>query len=107
MAFASHSTYFNTGDSSIIGNFRELDSGNLFEYSKNDVTEGPMSQFPHKIWVSTPMYASNGMCLESGFRYGTVLKTRCYIALDEDEYGNPVPEKWHFVQKSHNIYQGV
>jgi len=27
-------------------------------------------------------------------RYGKVLKTVAYIAIDEDEYGNPVVEKW-------------
>jgi len=53
------------------------------------------------------MVASNGMTLDSGFRYGKVLKTRCYICIDEDEYGNPLPEKWYFKQNSHNKYKDI
>lgn len=102
MAFAPSNTYFNTGDGSILGNFTEADAGKLFEYSENN--DGVFTDFPHKIWVTNPMVASNGMTLDSGFRYGKVLKTRCYICIDEDEYGNPLPEKWYFKQNSHNKY---
>ena len=33
MAFAPSSTYFDSGDGSILGMFVEKDHGNLFEYS--------------------------------------------------------------------------
>lgn len=35
MAFADSSTYFVTGDSSILGSFEECDCGNYFEFSEN------------------------------------------------------------------------
>ncbi len=81
MAFADTSTYFRTGDSSILGRFDEKENGHLFEY-----------------------FADNGHCLDSGFRYGKVLKTVAYVAVDEDEYGNPVFEKWQLKQRTHFEY---
>jgi len=108
MAFADTSTYFRTGDSSILGRFDEKENGHLFEYSENRETEGwgaeHKAELPHKIWVSTPHFSDNGHCLDSGFRYGRVLKTLAYVAVDEDEFGNPVFEKWYFKQRSHFEY---
>ena len=108
MAFAPTSTYFNTGDSSILGRFDEKENGHLFEYSENRETEGwgaeHKADLPHKIWVSTPHFADNGHCLDSGFRYGKVLKTVAYVAVDEDEFGNPVFEKWQLKQRTHFEY---
>ena len=110
MAFAPTSTYFNTGDSSVIGRFDEKDNGRLFEYSENRETEGwgadHKEELPRKIWVSTPLFSKQGHCLDSGFRYGRVLKTVAYIALDEDEFGNPVFEKWSLKQRTHFKYHG-
>jgi hypothetical protein len=34
-----------------------------------------------------------------GVRYGTVRKTVAYIAVDEDEYGNPVLERWSITKR--------
>lgn len=74
-----------------IGCFVEKDHGNYFEYSRNDDDFDwiDSEEFPHKIWVG-------GLSNDAGYRYGRVLKTRAYIVVDEDEYGKPVVEKWHF-----------
>ena len=69
-----------------IGVFVEKDTGNYFEFSINE--DDFMSEWPHKIWVG-------GLTNDQGYRYGMVHKTRAYIVVDEDEYGNPVVEKWY------------
>jgi len=74
-----------------IGAFTEKEVGNVFEYSNNDDPyNGFNEDFPHKIWVG------------DGYRYGTVMKTRVVICVDEDEYGLPVTEKWMI--KNHREY---
>ena len=94
MAFADSSTYKDIGDGSIVGCFREKDGDNFFEFSDNqDLSEVWAYQFPHKIWVTTPVEG-----IDCGYRYGTVKKTVAYLAVDEDEYGEPVVEKWHIKQ---------
>ena len=67
-----------------IGAFIEKEVGNHFEFSLND--RDTWCDFPHKIWV--------GDVVGQGYRYGTVKKTVAYIAVDEDEFGLPVVEKW-------------
>jgi hypothetical protein len=67
-----------------IGAFVEKEVGNHFEFSLND--RDTWCDFPHKIWV--------GDVVGQGYRYGTVKKTVAYIAVDEDEVGLPVVEKW-------------
>ena len=79
-----------------IGAFTEVDAGNTFEYSLNDDKERDYG-WTHKVWV-----ASGKIGNDSGFRYARVLKTRVYIAVDEDENG-PVVEKWYL--KNHRNYQ--
>ena len=96
MAFADSSTYFNTGDSSIIGMFTEREVGNYFEYSHNN--DGMFADYPHKIWVTNPIEG-----IDQGYRYGRVLKTVAYLVVDEDEYGNDVVEKWSI--KDNRIYE--
>lgn len=88
MAFADSSTYFNTGDSSIIGMFTEKEVGNYFEYSHNN--DGVMEDYPHLVWVTNPIEG-----IDQGYRYARVLKTVAYIVVDEDDYGRPVVEKWY------------
>ena len=82
-----------------IGVFVEKEVGNYFEYSKNndfgEVPIGWADKYPHKVWVG-------GLANDQGYRYARVLKTRAYICVDEDEYGQPVVEKWYF--KSHKEY---
>jgi hypothetical protein len=110
MALAPSSTYFNVGDGSVIGQFTELSNGNYFEYSENRDENGwgaeKKNELPHKIWVTQPLYSSNGHCLDSGFRYGKVRKTVVYIAVDESTDGSPVFEKWSVKQRSHQVYDG-
>ena len=86
MAYAPASTY-KENDNTIIGCFREKDLDNLFEFSVNndyDVEFG--EQFPHKVWV--------GDTMASPYRYAHVMKTVAYIAVDENDDGTPVIEKW-------------
>ena len=98
MAWADLSTYFDQGDGSILGSFREKDTDNLFEFSENrDSTEPWAQNLPHKIWVTESVPG-----IDSGFRYGIVKKTVAYLAVDEDELGNPVMEKWQI--KQHRTY---
>ena len=74
-----------------IGAFTEKEVGNVFEYSLNDDALNNVNEdFLHKIWVG------------DGYRYGTVMKTRVVICVDEDEYGLPVTEKWMI--KNHREY---
>jgi hypothetical protein len=78
-----------------IGAFVEKDCGNTFEFSNNNEPMNVMEDFPHKVWVG-------GAVNDWGYRYAHVKKTVAYIAVDEDEYGLPVVEKWHI--KNHREY---
>lgn len=75
---------------SIIGSFTEKMFGNHFEFSNN--TDDIYKQFPHKIWVTEPKEG-----IDSGFRYGKVLKTKVYILIDEN-----VDEFWRI--KKYKLY---
>ena len=63
--------------------FVEKECGNTFSYMDND--ERDICDLPHRVWVG---YKTGQV------RYAKVLKTVAYIAVDEDEYGEPVLEKW-------------
>jgi hypothetical protein len=95
MAFAASSTYFDIGDSSILGCFTEKDYGNLFEFSVNDEPDYYVKRedYPHKVWVG------------DGWRYGRVLKTVAYIVVDENADGSPEVEKWE--TKNYNSYKAA
>jgi len=71
-----------------IGVFVEKDTGNYFEYSINEdhMAADENGGFTHKVWV--------GDTIGSPYRYAVVMKTRAYIAVDEDDEGLPVVEKW-------------
>ena len=75
-----------------IGVFVEKDTGNYFEYSINEdhMAADEMGGFTHKVWVG-----GEGVCGQWGYRYAVVMKTVAYIAVDEDDEGLPVVEKWH------------
>ena len=94
MAFAPESVSFDRGDRSILGSFVEKSCGNFFEFSLNDDDFDFARDYPHKIWVTTPRKG-----IDSGYRYGTVLKTRVIIVTDEDDECNPVLEKWDIKQR--------
>jgi hypothetical protein len=96
MAFADDSVYFNVGDGSILGCFREKDYGQLFEFSSNADDNDLAKDYPHKIWVCVPWSG-----IDQGFRYGNVKKTVVYIVTGEDENG-PIVEKWKI--KNHRFY---
>jgi len=84
-----------------IGSFVEKEEGNTFEFSRNkDALEGEAfigccGCLPHKVWVASAQIGG-----DSGYRYADVKKTVAYIAVDEDEYGKPVMEKWHIKKKT-------
>lgn len=79
-----------------LGSFVEKDYCHLFEYSVNDHAFDWASQedFPHLVWVG-PDQASP--------RYARVLKTVAYVVTDEDEFGQPVVEKWEI--KKNRVYE--
>ena len=83
-----------------IGQFVERDTGNYFEYSVNDDPISLCEDFPHKVWVG-----GAGVCGMRGYRYAIVKKTVAYVAVDEDEFGLPVLEKWNL--KSNREYANV
>jgi hypothetical protein len=97
MAYASISTYFKSGNGSILGGFNEKDYGHFFEFSQN-LGEDGIDQlmlglgYPHKIWVASPSQAE-----VSGYRYryGKVLKTVAHIVADEADDGSVIVEKWN------------
>jgi len=81
---------FAPSDITVDGQFRERDHGHLFEFSVNDDLDMPrLYQYPHKIWVTTPLEN-----VDQGYRYGTVKKTVVHIVTDEDDYGHPIIERW-------------
>ena len=82
-----------------VGRFVEKDTGNYFEYSLNDEPMNFGEDFPHKVWVG-----GSGVAGMTGWRFANVLKTVAYIVVDEDEYGEPVVEKWYIKQ---NVAYGV
>ena len=74
-----------------VGRFVEKEVGNYFEYSVNDDDFDFCKDFAHKVWVG-------GLVNDQGYRYANVKKTVAYIVTDEDEYGQPVIEKWNIKQ---------
>ena len=72
-----------------IGVFVERDTGNHFEFSINEdhMAADENGGFTHKVWV--------GDTIGSPYRYAVVMKTVAYIAVDEDDEGLPVVEKWY------------
>jgi hypothetical protein len=40
--------------------------------------------------------------MDCGYRLGNVLKTVAYLIVDEDEFGEPIVEKWNI--KGHTEY---
>jgi hypothetical protein len=83
-----------------IGNFIEKDCGNNFEYSLNDDPFSWCEDFPHKIWVGDLQIGG-----QQGYRYGIVKKTVAYVAVDEDEFGLPVVEKWNLKKNTEYTVQ--
>jgi hypothetical protein len=70
------------------GRFDEASYNKTFEFASRTSEEMKLwaSEFPVKIYVGP--FA--GEC-----RAAKILKTRAYVAVDEDSEGNPVTEIWH------------
>jgi hypothetical protein len=79
-----------------VGRFVEKEVGNYFEYSINDDDFDFCKDFAHKVWVG-------GLVNDQGYRYANVKKTVAYVCVDEDDYGQPVVEKWQL--KNNVAYQ--
>ena len=70
----------------VLGEFVEKEFGNYFHYSENTHCFLDFHKdFPHLVWVGG---------LDQQYRYAIVKKTVAYIAVDEDDCGNPIVEKW-------------
>ena len=82
----------------VIGTFKSKSHGTSFDYENNTPDDSwlPVVDYPHRVWVSS-------FFEDSGWRYANVKKTVAYIVLDEDEYGQPVIEKWSI--KNHITYR--
>jgi hypothetical protein len=76
----------------VVGHFVEKERGRTFDYKLND--SGMFPEFPHIVYVGPGGEHE---------RFAKVLKTVCYMAVDEDAMGNPVVEKW-FIKK-HKVYR--
>lgn len=80
--------YFNDS-SKAIGGFEEKEFGKFFEYRISDGntprqgTYGIDNGFTHEIAIC-----------DGSVRFANVKKTVAYVIVDEDEFGNPVIEKW-------------
>ena len=78
-----------------IGAFDEKEYVNPFEYSINNDTHAFAKDWPHKVWIGDVIN-------NNGYRYALVKKTVVYVCVDEDDYGQPVVEKWRI--KRHREY---
>lgn len=75
----------------VLGEFQEKEVGNYFHYSQNEEVFDFCKDYPHIVWVGDQQQ-----------RYALVKKTVAYIVIDEDQYGQPVVEKWQL--KKHVQY---
>ena len=66
--------------------FKNKETGVFFEF--DNLTDREIAKdwysFTHKIFMENA----------DDFRYGIVLKTVAHVCVDEDEYGNPIIQKW-------------
>jgi len=82
----------------LLGSFVEKDGGKLFEYAvRPDEGIDFAPDCPHIVYVTNAIEG-----VDMGFRYAKVLKTVAWIAVDEDDNGEPVYEKWDI--KQHRFY---
>jgi hypothetical protein len=73
-----------------LGEIQEQEYGKWFTYRATADEWAILNNLPFEIDVL------------DGVRYARVLKTVAYVAVDEDEMGLPVVEKWSL--KNHNPY---
>lgn len=67
----------------VIGAFKERSKGHDFQFRKTE-----------DQWAIDLGYPYEVCCGDSEIRYARIHKTVAYIMVDEDEYGDPVIEKW-------------
>lgn len=79
MAFQFHAV-------DIIGEFRERDYGQTFQYRNSTNPWGIEYGYPHEI------------CVADGWRPAHVMKTRAHVAIDEQPDGTPADRLWHFTK---------
>ena len=72
------------------GEFKEASAGQWFHYRPTANGWALAHGLTHEIETT------------GGLRFATVKKTVCEIATDEDEFGDPVCEKWHLAK--HHTY---
>lgn len=78
-------SYFYETDGTTLGCFQHTETKCQFEYRKT-LNEWAMAHnLPHEIAVNDPV--------GYGWRFGRVLKTVAYVAVDEQDDG-PLMEKW-------------
>lgn len=84
-------SYFNYGETpKTIGAFKEKEHGHWFEYRETSDEWALEQGLTHEIAVA------------DGKRYAKVKKTVAYVAIDEDDYGKAIIEKWKIAQ--HRVY---
>ena len=77
----------------VAGQFKHKETGLWFDYAARGADDGDWApELPHLIFVG-----------DGQTRYGIVKKTVAYVAVDEDDFGKPVMEKWPI--KNHNNWQ--
>ena len=76
-----------------LGEIQERDHGKWFTYRATADEWAVINNLPFEIDVL------------DGVRYARILETVAYIAVDEDDMGRPVLEKWSL--KKHNHYEVV
>ena len=79
----------NYKDTKVLGCFRNKETGAFFEYDAEPLWK--ISGADHALFMS-----------DGTKRTARVLKTVVYVAIDEDEYGNAVWDKWQI--KDHRMY---
>ena len=74
----------------VIGTFKHKGYDTSFDYVINSPEDSwlPVINYPHRVWVQT------NPINDQGWRYANVKKTVVDIVVDEDEYGQPIIEKW-------------
>jgi len=88
------------GVDNIVGHFFERTTDNIFQVSHNDLDDS-FSERMKSLGYDMRVWVSSNPVNDSGWRYAKVLKTVAYIVTDENEYGDPVVEKWEIKRGSY------
>ncbi len=74
--------------------FIERTHGNIFFIKPNDLDD-LHSRRMESLGYDQRVFVGHSPINDSGWRYAKLLKTVAYIVTDENEYGDPVVEKWN------------